>query len=78
MSQAKLTDIGEVSLVRPPDPPSALNIFTTVVDGKIILDFGRAIWWVGFSPEQAQKLADDILGAVHAARTLHLPPGTGD
>ncbi len=66
---------GEVHLTRPPDQRGELQILTSVLDGRIIVDFGRAVRWVGLTSEQAQKLADDLLGAVRSARTLHVPPG---
>ena len=74
-AETPLTQIGDVTLTRPPDPPGELRVLVSVVDGRVILDFGRAIWWVGFSPEAAAKLADDLQGAVRSARTLHTPPG---
>lgn len=68
-----LSQTGEVCLTRPPDPPGQLRTLITVIDGQVIMDFGRAIWWVGYTTDQAEKLANDLLTAVRTARTLHLP-----
>lgn len=70
-----LTQMGEVKLVRPPDPPGQLAVLLTVIDGEIVMDLGRAVWWVKFSPDQTEKLANEMLAAVRSARTLHVPPG---
>lgn len=76
-----MTDVSlaraQVELVRPPDPEGRLRILLTVVDGHIVMDFGRAVWWVGLTPEEGQKLMEDLQGAVRTARTLHVPPGGG-
>jgi hypothetical protein len=63
------------SLVRPPDPPGHVNILCSVLDGKIIMDFHRSLMWVGMTPVQADKLAEDLKDAARLARTLHLPQG---
>lgn len=59
-------------LTRPTDPPGQLNIYLTVIDGKIIVDFGRPVQWVGLTPEEADKLADEMKDAARNARLLHL------
>jgi hypothetical protein len=63
----------EFRLVRPHDPAGRLGIYLTVVDGQIIVDFGRTIQWVGLTPAEAEKLSAELLGAVRTARTLHHP-----
>ncbi len=62
------------TLVRPPDPTNRLNIYLTILDGRIIMDFGRTIQWVGFTPEEAETLATDLSDAVRLARTIHSAP----
>lgn len=74
-ANAPLTRMGEVTLVRPPDPPGQLAVHLTVLDGRVVMDFGRALWWVGLDPAQADKLAAELIDAARSARALHLPPG---
>lgn len=73
MTQINLKNVSEFRLVRPPDPPDELRVLLTVVDGRIIMDFGRVVQWLAFDAAQAEKLAGELLGAVRNARTLHLP-----
>lgn len=73
---------GEVRLTRPPDQPGSLNIYVSTMDTdqgvRIIADFGRAIWWAGFTADEAEKFAQDLLGAARTARTLFVPQGGND
>lgn len=62
----------DYQLVRPPDAPGRLSIYMTVIDGRIIVDFGRTIQWVGLTPAEAEKLSQELVGAVRTARTVHL------
>ncbi len=62
--------LGEVKLVRPPDPPGQLQVLLTVLDGKIVMDFGRTIQWVALDPAQARKLANELEDAARVATTL--------
>jgi hypothetical protein len=64
-----------VRLTRPPDPPGEMAINLTVLDGQIVVDFGRAIQWVKLSPEEAVKLAAGLGEAVRTARTIHVVGG---
>lgn len=31
------------------------------VDGKVVMNFGKPMAWIGFTPELARKLADSLL-----------------
>lgn len=73
-AETPLDQTGSVRLLRPPDPVGKLQVHTSVVDGRVIADFGRAIWWVGFTPEEADKLGNDLINAARSARMLHVPP----
>jgi hypothetical protein len=74
-ARTDLTQMGGVSLVRPPDPPNALQTLITVIDGTVVLDFGRALWWVGFDSAQAEKLGTELIAAARQARALHIVGG---
>ncbi len=66
---------GVAQLINPNATPDALAIQLQVVDWRIIVYFGRAIRWIGLTPEEAGKLSADLETAVRYARTLHVPAG---
>lgn len=73
MALSDLKNMGEFKLIRPPDPEGKIQSLVSVLDGVIVIDFGRALWWIGYDPIEAEKFANDILQAVRTARTLHVP-----
>ncbi len=66
---------GVARIVNPNATAGALAIQLQVVDGRIIVDFGRVVHWIGLTPEEAGKLSADLETAVRYARTLHVPAG---
>jgi hypothetical protein len=43
-----------------PDDEGGLCIAIGARDGKVIVDFGKAVSWIGFDPQQALELAASI------------------
>lgn len=37
------------------------KIGVTSVDGKVVMNFGKPMTWIGFTPELARQLADSLL-----------------
>ncbi len=69
---------GVATLVNPHAGTGRLAIQLVVADGRVIVDFGQPIQWVGLTPDEAGKLSADLEVAVRYARTLHTeaPDGT--
>ena len=65
----------DYKLTRPKDPPGAMTINLTIIDGLIVMDFAAVVEWVGLMPDQAEKLGNELLEAVRHARTLHVVGG---
>lgn len=43
-----------------------IKIGVAKIDGKVILNFGSPVKWVGFTPQQARQLAESLRKASHA------------
>jgi len=43
-----------------PEDEGEIRIAIGQKDGKVVVDFGKPIAWVGFDPEQAESFADTI------------------
>ena len=67
------TPQGTVTLLNPNASARALAIQLVVIDGRVIVDFGQSIRWIGLTPDEAGKLSADLEVAVRYARTVHAP-----
>lgn len=45
-----------------------LKLAIGVEDGKVVLNFGKSVAWIGFTPQQALALAESIRQKAHRAR----------
>lgn len=43
------------------DDEGEIRIGITSSNGKIVIDFGKPIHWIGFSPEQAKQIAETLI-----------------
>lgn len=43
------------------DDEGEIRIGITKSNGKVIIDFGKPVHWIGFSPEQAKQVAESLL-----------------
>lgn len=54
----------------------AIRMGFTIQDGKVVMAFGKEIAWVGFTPDQADAIADQL--KIKAARARLLTPAAND
>ena len=47
-----------------------IQIGLTHKDGKVVLAFGKAITWIGFTPRQADDIADALRSHAEKARAI--------
>ncbi len=43
------------------DDEGEIQIGITQVDGRVVMNFGKAITWIGFTKEQALQIADSLI-----------------
>lgn len=43
------------------DDEGEIRIGITSSNGKVVIDFGKPIHWIGFSPEQAKQIAETLI-----------------
>lgn len=51
-----------------PEDEGEIRIGITDMDGKVIIDFGTPTAWIGFTPEQADGIADTLRERAKMAR----------
>jgi hypothetical protein len=44
-----------------PEDEGEIQIAITDYNGKVVMDFGKPITWIGFTPDQAGEIADNLL-----------------
>lgn len=49
------------------DDEGEIKIAIGVHEGKVVINFGKPVSWIGFSPAQARALAESIRKASHRA-----------
>jgi hypothetical protein len=52
-----------------PEDEGELRLGITHVDGKVVLDFGKPVAWIGFTAEQAEQIADTLREHAASVRT---------
>ncbi len=50
-----------------PDDEGQIRFFAKVENGKVIIDFGTSVAWIGMSPQEACDLAGDLVKMARAA-----------
>jgi hypothetical protein len=49
------------------DDEGGIRILCTHYKGKVVLDFGTQVIWLGFRPDDARKIAAELLKQAEAA-----------
>jgi len=44
-----------------PEDEGEIRIAITSINGKVVIDFGKPIAWIGFTREQAKQIAETLL-----------------
>jgi hypothetical protein len=50
-----------------PKDEGEIKFVVVTTDGKVVINFGTPITWIGFSPQQARELAETIRRISHQA-----------
>ena len=55
-----------------PEDEGEIRIGITDMDGKVVMDFGKATTWIGFTPDQAEGIADTLRARAEKARAFRI------
>lgn len=58
-----------------PDDEGVLTTAIGIVNGRVVIDFGTPVAWIGFAPDDAVRFAVHIIEQAHAAGArVETPP----